>query len=413
MNHRSRVYLILSLLTISGFILSPFQTLTQGLASHELPITLDLRLSSMMSIGTFFRSFTTTYLEELTMLIKKPLVFYKYVIDFGQALSLASHNLFDPFHISTMVPVSSVYVSGTIEEDTTWTKDNSPYVIDGNLTVAPGVTLTIETGVIVKFDDGIGLTVNGILIAQGEEGDEIFFTSLKDDTVGSDTNGDGDASSPAPGDWSQIWINDGSEVALTHTTLRHGGHAGYGILTAWYNSNSISLQNVTLQLSASHGIYAMEGSILAISDSSVIDNVSHGIFLSKAQLTLQNSTISNNGDDGVYAHGHSSIIVLDSNEISNNGDNGVNAAGQVSLTGNIIHDNANDGIELHIGQDVPTSSITDNTIQDNARDALFVYYDGGAGLPELTGNTFSGNGLDHGVGLGGHIGQDIDRKSVV
>ena len=100
-----------------------------------------------------------------------------------------------------------IAVSGTITQDTTWSPSQSlgqPYVITGNVTVNAGVTLSIEPGTIIKFDPTIyssyyhySMTVNGILDAQGTVEDPIYFTSLRDDTVGGDTNGDGVATLPA------------------------------------------------------------------------------------------------------------------------------------------------------------------------------------------------------------------------
>lgn len=65
---------------------------------------------------------------------------------------------------------------GSILTDTTWTAANSPYVISNNITVASGVTLTIEPGVTLLFNQGLGMTVNGRLLAEGNEASPIIFT---------------------------------------------------------------------------------------------------------------------------------------------------------------------------------------------------------------------------------------------
>ena len=50
------------------------------------------------------------------------------------------------------------------------------------------MTLTIEPGVVVKFNNGAGLTVNGTLKAEGTADKKIIFTSIWDDTYGGNTD---------------------------------------------------------------------------------------------------------------------------------------------------------------------------------------------------------------------------------
>ncbi|NSW58698.1 MAG: hypothetical protein HPY44_22020 [Armatimonadetes bacterium] len=68
-------------------------------------------------------------------------------------------------------------VSGTISTHTTWTVDNSPYVLSGNVTVANGATLTIEPGVTVSIGSSYSLQVGeGTLLAVGLASAPVVFT---------------------------------------------------------------------------------------------------------------------------------------------------------------------------------------------------------------------------------------------
>src|SRR3982751_3725087 len=69
-------------------------------------------------------------------------------------------------------------VSGGIYSDATWTKANSPYIITDTVVVFPGVTLTIEPGVTLKFADKIRIEIRQAnLISEGTRADSITYTS--------------------------------------------------------------------------------------------------------------------------------------------------------------------------------------------------------------------------------------------
>lgn len=63
-------------------------------------------------------------------------------------------------------------------------------------TLNSGIALTIDPGVMVKFDSGVKLTIQGTLDASGTEGQPITFTSNQ--------------TTPAAGDWDVLKFEAGS-----------------------------------------------------------------------------------------------------------------------------------------------------------------------------------------------------------
>ena len=107
--------------------------------------------------------------------------------------------LFLLFIIPTII-FGQTQISGGINEDTDWTIENSPYIITGNTVVFGKNTLTIEPGVVIKFEDNVQLRIQGKLTAIGNESDTIIFTSNNPN--------------PKYGAWNEIYFEFEAECQL-------------------------------------------------------------------------------------------------------------------------------------------------------------------------------------------------------
>jgi len=113
----------------------------------------------------------------------------------------------DVFATTTASQSSPTYVSGIIDTNTTWTVENSPYVVTNNILVEVGATLTITPGVMVKFAGNYYIMVKGALKAEGETSSQIVFTT--------------NSSSPSPGNWRGIQGSTNSELSFRHSIIQY------------------------------------------------------------------------------------------------------------------------------------------------------------------------------------------------
>lgn len=86
-----------------------------------------------------------------------------------------------------------------------WSNVGNPYVVQNDISLNDMATLTIDPGVVIKFWRS-RLYVSGVLLAQGSAEQPLIFTSLADDTVGGDTDNNGDAALPSPSDWNGLYF---------------------------------------------------------------------------------------------------------------------------------------------------------------------------------------------------------------
>jgi hypothetical protein len=167
---------------------------------------------------------------------------------------------------SPLAPAAT-YVSGNITQDTTWTIAGSPYVMTETVTVAQGVTLTIEAGVTIMASGGTGYAMLSIeegahLDAVGTPATPIVFTSVTDS---------------GPGEWTSvvivgsaniqnahfrnsefnldIWGASGGQVVLQDCLISHSSMAGmYVAVDALHR---LEMSNVTFLNNAQNRIRIM------------------------------------------------------------------------------------------------------------------------------------------------------------
>ena len=270
-------------------------------------------------------------------------------------IGIAAATVFKPLVVTAAFAVLAIgivgvsasgptYVSGIISSNTTWTAAGSPYIVTGNILVKEGVTLTIEPGVVVKFDLGKAMQIDGELIARGTEAEPIIFTSNQFE--------------PAPGDWVNILFTDTSVDAV----FDESGN---------YISGCI-LQYCTVEYGGGSDTPALKiiSSSLFIDQCTITQNAYTGISVDYGSLKITNSIISNNsGDDGGGIRIEYGTVIISNNIIRNNSANrggGIDIMwGTGIISNNTIINNlaSTEGDGIRICGEV---NITKNTISNNS-----------------------------------------------
>jgi len=230
-----------------------------------------------------------------------------------------------------------------IDNDTTWNSDT--ILIYDNVSVSPGVLLTISKGVYIEFQGHYSFTVFGRLNIYGSADEKVRFTV-------NDTTGFSLRQSPQ-GAWQGIRFRGGTGPSvMQHAVIEYAkatdqplsGNGG-GIYIETYNNLEIS--NCIIRNN-----YARIGGGIFCDNSNAV--ISHNLI---------HSNISEDGGGGIFIH-NSELKIINNiiyNNISSRG-GGVffqNAADPVLVNNTIINNSAGEsggGIYFHLGSDPEISN---------------------------------------------------------
>lgn len=267
--------------------------------------------------------------------------------------------------IDRSLPPSGTTVPANVHltTDTTWTTAGSPYVLAGTAWVDPGVTLTIQPGVLVEGSGtGSQLQVKGTLVAKGTPDAMITFTSTADTC-------DSNSTPPATWQWVGITVNATTMSTLDNVVIRCAADDLLVDAGAVAIDQDHSTDESYIGSSQGNAI-DLESSTSFVTGTRVdIEDNNQGVFAYGGTIHLDESVINNNAFRAAFLEFASGAVPLERSTFDNS-----------QITNNQIVSKTNAAIAIYangIDQSLlPTgegNNITDNDVPSNFDDAANVF----------------------------------------
>ena len=195
-------------------------------------------------------------------------------------------------------------VSGRLADDTVW---RGAVVVDGEILVPEGVTLTIQSGTRISFAEGVEpsskIIVEGSIYAQGDFQTLVLM-----------------AGEPRSKEWHGVLMEEGSVGRLAYTQFigakvhcQFSENAGAGLTIEGSNptvEDSLFRSNVV-------GLHVIRQAAPDVMNNSFIGNIYGVVCDDGGQPNLDRNVIANNREEGILCRGASSPQVQNNNIVRN------------------------------------------------------------------------------------------------
>lgn len=271
-------------------------------------------------------------------------------------------------------------ISGSITTNTTWNLANSPYIITGNTVVFGNNTLTIEPGVVVKFNDNVQLRIQGSLIAKGNSISNIIFTS-------NNVN-------PKKGSWREINFEYLATFVLDYVQVEYANNA----LRYNYINTSSNIKNSIFKFNNNAiAVDSGNGQFPITIESVKFMNNDKGIANYHDEVRLKNCEFKNNriGAELIESNIDSCLFV---------GNTEIGLDGHTSIIKNSTFTSNNVGLEQSFSGGSDSSIMTKNTIKNNI---IGLKITGNNPMATFSNNTICNNSSYNVKSTSTYSGQDL------
>ncbi len=213
--------------------------------------------------------------------------------------------------------VPTISVSSNITQNQTWESGNI-YILEGRITVVPGVTLTIEPGVIVKGREGSEANATALMVARGAklmaEGTAeapVIFTSVSDRIIPGQIESPNLAST-INGLWGGVLILGKAPISADAEAMQIEGIPASDLNGLYGGSDPADNSGVLKYISIRHGganigegneinglTLGGVGSGTIIENIEIVANQDDGVEFFGGTVNVKNVVVLNTGDDAI------------------------------------------------------------------------------------------------------------------